>query len=137
MTDCPPEMFSPTLAAAGTGKAPSVPWIVSVRPGMGAPVVGGADDVTGRAEALEPEAAGLEAAELAVGVPAEHAATVRLAAVAARASAAERNLFIAFLHSVGTSPVPTLDAPPTKLARFAASPWHRRRFRAGQASGQA
>src|SRR6516162_858432 len=122
MTDVPPDMFSPTFALAGTGKAPSAPLIVSMRPGMGAPVVGGADENTGRAEALELEAGGLEAAELAVGVPAEHAATVRLAAVAARASAAERYLFIAFLHSVGTSPVPTLDAPPTKLARFTASP---------------
>jgi hypothetical protein len=86
---------------------------------MGGPVVGGADEDTGRAEELE--AAGLEAAELADGVPDEHAATVRLAAAAARASAAERYLFIAFLHSVGTSPVPTLDAPPTRRARFTAS----------------
>jgi hypothetical protein len=102
---------------------------------MGGPVVGGADEDKGRA--LELEAAGLEAAELDVGVPAEHAATARLVATAARASAAERYLFIAFPHSVGTSPVTTLNAPPTRRARFTASLSHRMRFRAGQAWGQA
>src|SRR6516165_10434753 len=100
MTDCPPEMFSPTFAVAGTGKVPSVPLTVSMRPGIGAPVVGGADEDTPWSAPVELGAAELEAAELAVGVPAEHPVTARLAAAAARASAAERNLFIAFLHSV-------------------------------------
>jgi len=89
---------------------------------MGAPVVGGAYEVMPGLAAAELGAAELEAVELAAGVPAEHAATVRLAAPTARASTAERYLFIAFLHSVQTSPVPTLNAPPARRARFTASP---------------
>jgi hypothetical protein len=103
-------MFSPTFAAAGIGKVPSARLTVSMRPGMGGPVVGGADedrpwpaaaglDAAGL-DAAGLEAAGLEAAGLAAGVPAEHAATARLAAQAARASAAGRCMFIGSPHSV-------------------------------------
>src|SRR6516165_6971029 len=97
MTPCPADMFSPTFAAAGIGKVPSARLTVSMRPGMGAPVVGGADEDRPWPAAAELEAPGPEAAGLAAGVPAEHAATARLAAQAARASAAERYLFIGSL----------------------------------------
>jgi hypothetical protein len=92
-----------------------------MRPAIGGPVVGTADDTTGAALRLgvaEPVAAGLVEAELADGVPAEHAATDRLATQAVRASAAERYLFIGFLHSVQKSQVPTLNAPTIKRAHF-------------------
>jgi hypothetical protein len=81
-------------------------------PAMGGPVVGTGDDITGGLlDEAEPLAAGLVADELADGVPAEQAATDRPAAQAARTSAAERYLFIAFLHSVRESQVPSLNAP--------------------------
>ena len=89
-------------------------------PAIGGPVVGTGDDITGGLlDVAEPVAAGLAVDELADGVPAEHAATDRPAAQVARTSAAERYLFIAFLHSVQKSQVPSLNAPPTRRARFA------------------
>jgi hypothetical protein len=118
-------MFSPIFAAAGTGKLPIFPLIWSVRPAIAGPVVGTADDTIGTGLLLDEAelAAGeLEVAELADGVPAEHAATDKLAAQAVRASAAERYFFIGFLHSVHKSQVPTLNALPTRRARFAVSP---------------
>jgi hypothetical protein len=97
---------------AGTGKLPTFPAEI-VLPGIGAPVDGGAEVVTLCAD--EP-ALGLVLGlvlVLAVGAPAEHAATARLAAQVVRASAAERYLFIAFLHLGRKSQVPTLNARPT------------------------
>jgi hypothetical protein len=93
---------------------------------MGAPVVGtGAETIAdalwlGEAELVP---AGLVLAELAAGVPDEHAARDRLAAQAARASAAERYLFIRFLYWVHKSQVPTLNAPTIRRARFDREPW--------------
>jgi hypothetical protein len=123
-------MFSATFAAAGTGKLPSAPLTVIVRPAIGGPEVGGADDtpadapwlgapVLGAPELVAAEVAELVADEPADGVPAEHAATVRLAAQAARASAAGRCLFIAFPSLGRKSQVPTLNASPARRARFA------------------
>ena len=106
-------MFSATFAAAGTGKVPSDILVASERPGMGAPVDGGAERDT-----IWLGASVLALDELADGVPAEHAATDRLAAQAAKASAAERYLFIGFLHSVHKSQVPTLNALPARRAPF-------------------
>jgi hypothetical protein len=114
-------MFSPIFAAAGTGKLPIFPLIWSVRPAIAGPVVGTADDTIGTGLLLdEAELAAGELAvdELADGVPAEHAATDKLAAQAVRASAAERYFFIGFLHSVHKSQVPTLNARPTRRAPF-------------------
>jgi hypothetical protein len=88
-------------------------------PAMGGPVVGTGDDITGGLlDVAEPVAAGLEVDELADEVPAEHAATDRPAAQLARTSAIGRCLFIAFLHSVRKSQVPSLNAPTSKRARF-------------------
>jgi hypothetical protein len=90
-------------------------------PAMGGPVVGTGDDITGgllELDVAEPVAAGLEVDELADGVPAEHAATDRPAAQLARTRAIGRCLFIAFLHSVRKSQVPSLNAPTSKRARF-------------------
>jgi hypothetical protein len=129
-------MFSTTLAAAGTGKLPVDILTVSERPGMDGPV-DGATVVTDVPDALVleadapdedvPDAGVLVPAELAVGVPEEHAAKDRPAAQAARASTAERYVFIAFLQSVHNSQVPTLDARPVSQGRFAPSaarrPW--------------
>src|SRR5580704_19214107 len=118
-------MFSPTFAAFGTGKLPIFPLIVSMVPAMAGPVVGTADDITGGLLGLdvaEPVAAGLVVDELADGVPAEQAATDRPAAQVARTSAAERLLFIAFLHSVRESQVPSLNAPTIRRARFDREP---------------
>ena len=86
--------------------------------------VGTADDTIGTGLLLEAELAAGELAvdELADGVPAEHAATDRLAAQAVRARAAERYLFIGFLHSVHKSQVPTLNALPTSRTRFSRKP---------------
>src|SRR5579863_217692 len=109
-------MFSTTFAAAGTGKLPSFPAEI-VLDAMGAPVDGGADVDTFCADEVA-LALGLVLAELPDGVPAEHAATDRLAAQAVRARAAERYLFIGFLHSVHKSQVPTLNARPTSRTRF-------------------
>src|SRR5580698_965060 len=130
----PAAMFSATFAAAGTGKLPSAPLTVIVRPAIGGPEVGGADDEPADApwlgapelevpELEVPELVAAEVAELVVdepadGVPAEHAATVRLAAQAARASAAGRCLFIAFPSLGRKSQLPTLNARPAKRARF-------------------
>jgi hypothetical protein len=97
---------------------------------MGAPVDGGAERTTfwlGVAVLVLDEPADGVPVELADGVPAEHAATDRLAAQAAKASAAERYLFIGFLQSVHTSQVPTLNARPASQGRFAASPASLRR----------
>src|SRR5579871_2266734 len=97
-------MFSTTFALAGIGKLPSLVLSEIVRLAIGAPVDGGAEVVTLCADEAE-LALGLVLAGLEVGVfgvPAEHAATARLAAQVARASAAGRYLFIAFLHSVRT-----------------------------------
>ena len=110
-------MFSTTFAEAGTGKLPSFPLTTSMRLAMGAPVDGGAVETTPWLGVSV-----LVLAELAVGVPAEHAATARLAAQVASASAAERYLFIAVLHSVPKSQVLTLDARPAGQGRFGASP---------------
>jgi hypothetical protein len=88
---------------------------------MDGPDVGTADDTTGAAlwlDAAELVAAELVAAELADGVPAEHAATDRPAAQVARTSAAERYLFIAFLHSVQKLQVLSLNALQTRRAAF-------------------
>jgi hypothetical protein len=92
---------------------------------MGGPVVGTADDITGGLLGLdvaEPVAAGLVVDELADGVPVEHAATDRPAAQLARTSAIERYVFIAFLYSVHKSQVPSLNALPTRQARFHRKP---------------
>jgi hypothetical protein len=108
-------MFSTTFAAAGTGKLLSFALTEIVRPGMGAPVDGGAERTTawlGVAVLVPDELADGVPVELADGVPAEHAATDRLAAQAAKASAAERYLFIGFLQSVHKPQVPTLNARP-------------------------
>jgi hypothetical protein len=105
---------------AGTGKLPSFPWTVSDLPGMGAPVVGAGAVVTGTAVLVLDAVAELD--ELADGVPAEHAATAKVAAPAARASVAGRYLFIAFLCSVQNSQLTTLFSRPTGRARFAAPP---------------
>jgi hypothetical protein len=59
--------------------------------------------------------------ELADGVPAEHAATARVAAAAARASVAERYLVIAFLHSVA-SPGAHLKRPPDQAGPVCRKP---------------
>src|ERR1700723_729105 len=116
MSACPPPMFSASLAAAGIGKLVSFPLTETVLPAMGAPVVGtGAETI---ADALWLGPAELVPAELAAGVPDEHAATDRLAAQAVRASAAERYLFIRFLYWVHKSQVPTLNAPTIRRARF-------------------
>ncbi|HEV2255680.1 MAG TPA: hypothetical protein VGS06_21090 [Streptosporangiaceae bacterium] len=71
---------------------------VIIRPAIGGPVVGTADDTTG--VALWLDAGELAVDELADGVPAEHAATDRPAAQLAAISAIERYVFIAFLYSV-------------------------------------
>jgi hypothetical protein len=98
---------------------------VIILPAIGGPDVGTADDTTGTALGLElaGELAGeLAVDELADGVPAEHAATDRPAAQAARTSAVERYLFIAFLYSVQKSQVLSLNAPTIRRDRFDREP---------------
>jgi hypothetical protein len=89
-------MFSTTFAPAGTGKLRSDPLIVSVRPRTGTTGpdadAGEDTDTLGAAEPVLDE--------LAVVDPAEHATTDRHAAQVTRASAAERYVFIGFLHLV-------------------------------------
>jgi hypothetical protein len=91
-----------------------------MRPAIGGPVVGTADDTIGAA--LRLAAGELAVDELADGVLAEHAATDRPAAQLARTSAVERYLFIAFLYSVQQSQVPSLNASTGKRARFDREP---------------
>jgi hypothetical protein len=78
-----------------------LPLIASERPGTAA-----AGDDAADADPFCPGAAVLVVDEPAVGVPDEHAATVRLAAQAARASAIGRCLFIDFPRSVQKFQVP-------------------------------
>jgi len=87
-------MFSTTFAPAGTGKRPTDPLIVIIRPALAA------FDAAAATDALRVGAGALVAGALVGGVlvaggvtvviPAVHAATVKLAAQAAAASAAER-----------------------------------------------
>jgi hypothetical protein len=91
-----------------------------MRPAIGGPVVGTADDTTGAA--LRLDAGELAVDELADGVPAEHAATDRPAAQLASTSAIERYVFIAFLYSVQKSQVPSLNAHTSRRARFDREP---------------
>src|SRR6476620_3407369 len=82
--------FSTTFALAGIGKLPDSPLTLIVRPARAGPVwLTEAED--------ELRAAGLVAAVLAVVVPAAHAVSDRLAAHAARATTAERYVFMGFL----------------------------------------
>jgi hypothetical protein len=92
-------MFSATFAEAGTGKVPSDILTVSERLGMGAPVDGAGAEEAAFDVAVLVLAAPVPA-ELAAGLPDEHAATDRPAAQLARASATVWYLFIAFLYSV-------------------------------------
>src|SRR5712691_8905488 len=89
-------MFSATFAPAGTGKLPTWPltWIMR-------PAAARLAEAEAEAEAEDPlrlGAAGLVVAVLAVVIPAVHAASDRLAAQAARATAAGRYLFMGFLR---------------------------------------
>ena len=90
-------IFSATFAPAGTGKLPTSPATLIVRPARAglAEAEDGAED--GDDAEDEPGAAGLVVIVLAVVFPAVHAASDRLAAHAVRAAAAERYLFIVFL----------------------------------------
>src|SRR5580704_12377482 len=96
-------MFSVTFAPAGTGKRPTDPVTVIMRPeGARLDAAAAADALWLGAGAL---VAGLLVAGAAVVMPAVHAATDTLAAQQARASAVERYLFIGFLYSVRKSQV--------------------------------
>src|ERR1700722_5076030 len=112
-------MFSATFALAGTGKLPSEPLTVSVRPAMAGPVVGGGEEEIAWLEAAGLVAAGLVAAELLVLLlPDEHAAADTPTAHAARTSAAERYLFIGSPYFVPES---------ARATRQSTSAHHRRR----------
>ena len=89
------ETFSATLAPAGTGKLLILPTTLIMRPA-------GAEDAAEVAVPLEEllaleELVAAAVAVLAVVIPALHAARDRLAAQAARATAAGRYLFIVVL----------------------------------------
>jgi hypothetical protein len=86
-------MFSATLAAAGTGKLLILPFTLTMRPAE-------AEGDAGAAVALRlglEELVAAVVAVLVVVIPALHAARDKLAAQAARATAAGRYLFIVFL----------------------------------------
>src|SRR5262245_24075788 len=94
-------MFWTTFAPAGTGKVPTSPPTSSMRPAAAE------DEAEAEAEGeaaavLRLVAAGLVAAALDVEIPAEHAASDRPAAQAARAipagRAAERYVVMGFLN---------------------------------------
>src|SRR6266704_6350804 len=85
-------MFSATFAPAGTGKLPTSPLTWIMRPAAARLAEAEAEDP------LRLGAAGLVVAVLAVVIPAVHAASDRLAAQAARATAAGRYLFMGFLR---------------------------------------
>jgi hypothetical protein len=83
MAVCLPEvMFSITLAPGGIGKL--IDPALTVLPGLDEP------DAGREAAECEEDAAGLEAVGAAAVIPAEHAASDRLAAQVTKASAAER-----------------------------------------------
>jgi len=102
------ETFSATFAPAGTGKLPTAPPTRIVR-------VSKLAEAEAEAEAEDPlrlEAAGLVVVVLTVVVPAVHAASDRLAAQAARVTAAGRYLFMVSLGGVCV----TADAAPGSTA---------------------
>src|SRR5947207_3026293 len=91
-------MFAITFAPVGTGRVADRPATLIMRPAAArlaeAEAAADAEDATAAALRLEFAASAL--AELVVVIPAEHAARDRQAAPAARVTAAERYLFIAF-----------------------------------------
>src|SRR5580658_2094799 len=125
--------LSATFAPAGTGKLPggSLSAIVLAE--------GAAAGEDAAADALWLVAAGLaagELAELAVVTPAVHAATDRVAAPAASASALERKVFIRPSSIVLVITSGKARRPPCRAYRgCVANPQQRARFWHGQARG--
>jgi hypothetical protein len=100
-TDWPSPIFEATFAPAGTGKRSADPPIVIIRPALaGADAAAATDALRAGADALRAGAGALVEGALVDGVlvagrvtvviPAVHAATAKLTAQAAAASAAER-----------------------------------------------